>query len=741
MKLTDNEKRDVVKLIEENKSLPEKFRFLLFDESKQVELTWNGKSDEVSNVVLPFQIIENIDEPRNEEVKMSQGSFDFQSGRQITGWTNKLIWGDNKYILSSLKNGPMREEIEKEGGVKLIYIDPPFDVQADFSMDIKIGDGTYSKKPNVLEQIAYRDTWGLGADSFLSMIYERLILAKDLLADNGSIFVHCDYRLSGRMRLVLNEVFGEDCFANEIIWQGTVGDTSAKNKKFIKSHDSIFYFRKNKDNYIWNEVFQEMSEGGLKPYKYEDEQGRYRWTDSSNPGKKGYVYDLGYGEKLPKNGYRMPKERAIEWIESGILKVEKDKVPSIKRYLNEEGVRAKDVWTDIKSLQGDENLGYPTQKPEKLLERIITSACNEGDIVFDFFSGSGSIASVAEKLNRKWICSDIGKFSIHAIRKRMIDVQREQKKQDKNWRAFEILNLGKYQRQHYIYDGKTERDEIKQQQKLKKEKEFERLILDAYKATNIDGFATIHGKKGSDFVSLGPINQPLSRNHVEEVISECIKNKITNVDILGFEYEMGLFPTIQEEAKTKGLRLSYKQIPMEVFDKRAVAKGEIIFHDVAYIEFKPHFDGRNLSVELTDFAVFYNEGNVNINDLLANGKSKVVVENGQIIEKKKDKNGIVFETILTTSWHDWIDYWSVDFDFESKPEIIKFKTEDGRTEEEWTGNYVFENEWQSFRGKKGNLQLELKSSAREISKDKTKIAVKVVDIFGNDTMKVLEVKV
>ena len=245
------------------------------------------------------------------------------------------------------------------------------------------------------------------------------------------------------MRLVLNEVFGEDCFANEIIWQGTVGDTSAKNKKFIKSHDSIFYFRKNKDNYIWNEVFQEMSEGGLKPYKHEDEKGRYRWTDSSNPGKKGYVYELGYGEKMPKNGYRMPKERAIEWIESGILKVEKDKVPSIKRYLNEKGVRAKDVWTDIKSLQGNENLGYPTQKPEKLLERIIESESNEGDVLFDFFAGSGSVASVAEKLNRKWICSDIGKFSIHAIRKRMIDVQRGQKKQDSNWRAFEILNLGK----------------------------------------------------------------------------------------------------------------------------------------------------------------------------------------------------------------------------------------------------------------------------------------------------------
>ena len=125
MNLTDNEKRDIVNLLEQNKKLPDKYRFLLFDESKQVELNWNGKSDEITNVVLPFQIIEQIDEPRNENVKIAQGSFDFDIGRQMKGWTNKLIWGDNKFILSSLKNGPMRDEIEKEGGIKLIYIDPP----------------------------------------------------------------------------------------------------------------------------------------------------------------------------------------------------------------------------------------------------------------------------------------------------------------------------------------------------------------------------------------------------------------------------------------------------------------------------------------------------------------------------------------------------------------------------------------------------------------------------------------
>ena len=347
MRLSDSEKRDLIKLIENGKDLPERYRFLLFDQNKQLELLWNGKDEYLTDLVLPFQIIEQIDEPRSENVDIEQYAFDFDRGSRQFQWVNKLIWGDNKYILASLKNGPMRQEIENLGGIKMIYIDPPFDIQADFSYDMQIGGGSFTKRPNILEQFAYADTWGRGPDSFLCMIYERLRLLKDLLADNGSIFVHCDYRLSGKMRLVLDEVFGNLSFTNEIIWQGTAGDSSNKNKKFIKSHDSIFYYRKNPNNFIWNESFQEMAEGALKLYKNEDLNGKFTWDNSSNPGKTGYIYDLGYGEKMPRNGYRMPKETAEEWIKIGKLKVEAGNVPRIKRYLNTQGERAKDVWTDI----------------------------------------------------------------------------------------------------------------------------------------------------------------------------------------------------------------------------------------------------------------------------------------------------------------------------------------------------------------------------------------------------------
>jgi len=171
--LSETEKRDLIKLIEQGKPLPEKYRFMLFADKREVELVWNGKTREVCTAILPFQTLEHIDEPRKESGSgVSPELFD-TSGRQTKGWTNKLIWGDNKLILSSLKSGALRRQIEDAGGLKLIYIDPPFDVGADFSMDIEIGGETFHKEPNLLEQIAYRDTWGLGADSFISMIYPK----------------------------------------------------------------------------------------------------------------------------------------------------------------------------------------------------------------------------------------------------------------------------------------------------------------------------------------------------------------------------------------------------------------------------------------------------------------------------------------------------------------------------------------------------------------------------------------
>ena len=296
LKLSGQEKQDIIRYLEADRPLPDKYRFLLFEDKREVELVWNGKSNEVCNVVLPFQIIEHVDEPRAEkpEDTSPQGALFDARGRQLKGWTNKLIWGDNKLILSSLKNGPLREEIEQQGGLKLIYIDPPFDVGADFSMDIEIGGDTFTKKPNILEEIAYRDTWGKGADSFIAMIYERLVLMRDLLAEDGSIYVHCDWRVNAFIRLALNEVFGADSYVNEITWKRSDAhsDVGQGAKHLGKISDTIFLYANRKDRQIVNMQFQSLPESTAARWYRHVEEGtgrRYNKADVTGPGgaKKG----------------------------------------------------------------------------------------------------------------------------------------------------------------------------------------------------------------------------------------------------------------------------------------------------------------------------------------------------------------------------------------------------------------------------------------------------------------------
>jgi DNA modification methylase len=706
-RLTEQEQQEIIRFIEADKPLPDKYRFLLFEDKREVELVWNDKTSEVCNIVLPFQVIEQVDEPRAEKPadtkrKDKDQGFLFsldERGRQLKGWTNKLIWGDNKLILSSLKNGPLREEIEKQGGLKLIYIDPPFDVGADFSMDIEIGDDTFTKKPNILEEIAYRDTWGKGADSFIAMIYERLVLMRDLLAEDGSIYVHCDWRVNGYVRLVMDEVFSKDRFRNEIVWHYANTGLKARSKKFHQVSDTLFVYTKT-NQFTFNHLFKERKDGQSK-------QAKRKFNS-------------------------LTKKADMVRDESGNIV-----------YVIREEVLENSLWETGSMSNSPERIGYPTQKPEALLERVIKAASNEGDLVADFFCGSGTTAAVAEKLGRKWIVSDLGKFGIHTTRKRLIGVQRQLKEEGKDYRAFEILNLGKYERQHYIGVNPNLRQAEQQKQLEQKEAAFLDLILRAYRAEKTTGFACFHGKRAGRLVSVGPVNLPVTRLFVEEIILECRKKHITKVDVLGFEFEMGLFPNVLDEARAKGIDIAPKYIPAEVFDKRAVEKDQVVFHDVSFIEVKPHIVKDTVAVELTDFSVFYSQDSIkNAEATIKNKSNRIVAEKGQLVKVSKDAKGIVTREVITKKWTDWIDYWAVDFDFESKREIIRVKNETtGEWEERWTGDYIFENEWQSFRTKEDRT-LELKSVFHECdSPGRRKIAVKVVDIFGNDTMTIVDVNV
>jgi len=740
MNLNDTDKNRIIELIKAGEKLPKEFIYKLFADEEDVFLFWNGRKEDITNVALPFHSIEHIDEPRKEASKPQTSLFETDMrGRQLKGWTNKLIWGDNKLILSSLANGPIRDEMEKEGGLKLIYIDPPFAVDADFGFEIEIGGETAEKKQSIIEEIAYRDTWGKGISSYLSMMYERLKLMHQLLADDGSIYIHVDYRMINHLRLIMNDIFGANNFVNEIIWKR--GNHKKTENMFLISHDNILFYSKS-EKYQFNPQFGAYDKEYIDKYynNYDDDGRRYQLQGMYGKGAGPALY---FGEKLisPPKGlhWRWGQDKINEAMNKGIIVFPRDGkgMPRFKDYLDDKsGVPIRTIWDDVFEVnsQALERVDYPTQKPESLLERIIKASSNEGDLIADFFCGSGTTAAVAEKLGRKWITTDLGRFSIHTARKRLIGVQRELQASGKDFRAFEILNLGKYERQFFI-------DDLTNGKRKAKEVLYVDLILEAYKAKRIDGHSALHGQKSGRFVHVGPLDVPVTQSRLVDIFEECRKNLYTQVDLLGFEFEMGLTPQFIQELKEKGVSITLKYIPKDVFDKRAVEKGQVKFFDVAYLNTKEKINGKSITIELTDFVTHYTQDDIEELQQSMRAGSKVVIEDGQIIKVEKDKNGIITKTILTKDWHDWIDYWAIDFNYEDKKEIIKIKNDSGETEEQWTGNYLFENEWQSFRTKK-NPTLEFTSIAYEYKKAaKYKVMVKVVDILGIDTSKIIEVHI
>jgi hypothetical protein len=464
-----------------------------------------------------------------------------------------------------------------------------------------------------------------------------------------------------------------------------------------------------------------------------------------------------------------------ELFEAGKIVMTGGKMPRMKLYLDEmPGIPATDLWNDIPAVnsQAHEDTYYPTQKPEALLQRIIKASSKEGDLVADFFCGSGTTAAVAEMLDRKWIATDLGKFAIHTTRKRLIGVQRQKKAAEQEFRAFEVLNLGRYERQAYLNVGGRMSPKQRATALAQKEGEFHDLILRAYKASGFggieggpaeDGF--FHGARNGRLVVIGPVNLPVGRLFVEEVITECRKRGASRVDVLAFEFEMGLFPAVLDEARSKGIDLTPKYIPAEVFDKRAVEKGQVVFHDISFVEATPRYDKKNklrLSIELTDFSVYYTQGAAETAiAAMKEGKSEVMCEQGQLYKISKAKGGVVTKDRITKHWTDWVDYWAVDFDYLQRKEIIKvpvdadtagFSSSHGsplphgevgmpQFEERWTGGYIFENEWQSFRTRQ-NRDLDLTTVLHTYQKPgRYTVAVKVIDIFGNDTMTLVSVNV
>jgi adenine-specific DNA-methyltransferase len=645
-------------------------------------LYWKGKRTTVDKVVLPFQsleLIETINESRASREKGKGDMFYSKPTVNSDDWRNKLIWGDNKYVMSALLE-------QFAGKIDLIYIDPPFATGANFSTTVTIGDNEleHTKEASAMEELAYRDTWGKGLDSFLQMMYDRLVLIRELLSEKGSIYVHCDWHVSHYIKLLLDEIFGYGNFRNEIVWKRKGGSANPQNRLGVVT-DSMFWFSKS-DNIIFQ---QEYSLDSDETRKYIDE--RFNNTDSKgrkfmkspivspNP-RPNLTYEY-KGYTPPKNGWSISKEIMEKWDKEDKLyfppRAQGDRIYR-KIYLDEyQGQPIQNLWTDVFVINpvANERLDYPTQKPEALLERIIKSHSNEDSIIADFFSGSGTTAAVAEKLGRRWIASDLGRYAIHTTRKRMLEIE--------GCKPFEILNIGKYERQYWqtIHFGtKTPEQTLA---------EYVGFILKLYKAESLPGSAYIHGKKGHQLVHVGSVEAPITIQDVQNGVQECRRMGQKNLVMLGWEWEMGLYDIQVEEAAKQGVKLLPLNIPREVMDKRAVDAGDVQFFELAYLETDLKNTNQGYQVVLKDF----------------------VIPNLDLIPTEVKK--------LIKKWSDYIDYWSVDWDYK---------------------NDTFHNQWQSYRTKKDRTLL-LKTDPHQYpKKGEYKVMVKVIDIFGNDTTHIIEIK-
>jgi adenine-specific DNA-methyltransferase len=528
-----------------------------------VRLDWDGKSAEVPRLRLPLQVVETVNSPRAD-----RGTIFESAGEDPgDGWRNKLIWGDNLHTLASLAD-------ELAGQVDLVYIDPPFDSRQDYKVRIAVGDGPdgadqdLAKLSSVIEEKAYRDTWGKGVESYLQMLYSRLVILRELLSDRGSIFLHLAPNVSHLARVLMDEVFGADNFRAEIIWKRTSShsDGGQGGRQFGPVHDSILCFSRS-ERFIFNPQYTAHDEDYVRS-KYPHTESltgrRYGLWDMTGPG--GAAKGNPFYEVLGiSRHWRYSKERMATLLAEGrVVQPRPGAVPRYKRYLDESaGVSLQDVWTDLDAInsQAHQRLGYDTQKPEALLERIIKSSSDEGSIVLDCFAGSGTTPAVAEKLGRRWIAVDIGRFAVHTTRKRLMDIP--------GCKAFEVANLGRYERQ--VWQQATTGPAYGA---------YLDFVVELYGAVPVEGFTHLHGTLGPRAVHVGAVDAPVSAAEIKDALEEARAAGHPGLDVLGWEWELGLHDMIADEARARGVDLRLRRIPREVMDPRVVASGEYVFHEL-----------------------------------------------------------------------------------------------------------------------------------------------------------------
>jgi adenine-specific DNA-methyltransferase len=606
---------------------------------------------------------------------------------------NRLVWGDNLLAMQALLAQGYA------GKIDLIYIDPPFLSSADYSFQLTVEGQNIDKEASIIERLAYTDTWEGGIDSFLDMIYPRLQLMKRLLSDKGSIYVHIDWHLSHYLKILLDEIFGYENFVNEITWKRADSHSDSKGK-YSSVTDTILFYSK-QGEHIWNEQYNPLPEKTVKNwYKHIDkETGRkYNLDNCSSPNPRPNMMYEYKGVHYPPNGWRYSLEKMKELDEQGRLHIT-EKTIKYKRYLDEsKGVLLSNLWDDISQIRGygvtSESLGYPTQKPETLLERIIQASSNEGDLVADFFCGSGTTMRVAERLGRRWIGCNLDKVGIQVSRNSLVNEQAK---------PFLLENIGNYQR-HMIYLSGS------------KIGEMQKIILKLYEAEPRTDRADVDVKTledgSTELVYVGYPDRPTTAKKVMELAKDAEildGSGYKKLVILAWDYDYNFSNELENFKKQRKLKVEIQPltIPPEIYNYLKKAKSEadleglrdkLIFHEKPYVRVSHSVDERGDKQVIT----------VTID--------RYVLMAFPVPEKQQAS----LRKVIKDNFAALIDYWAVDWDY------------DGVT---------FKSMWQAMRGygKRTETVITMASSP-EMPKGKRAVAIRLVDIFGNDASAIFEVK-
>lgn len=666
-------------------------------------LIWASKPKKEPNAKdLEFQTAEEV-YPNVADIKDKKLDRFWSETKDISDDPNRLIWGDNLLVMQALLAQGY------EGQIDLIYIDPPFNTGENFNFpnEVKIGNATFEKELPISERLAYTDTWNRGVDSFLDMLYPRLQLMFKLLSEKGSLYVHCDSNASHYIRILLDEIFGSSNFRANICWKKATKTTSFNN--FGTEHDTILVYSRNNEKVVFHQLFRKLAEEQIaKNYKFVEKKDgdlvsltknqilgieplpdgrRLRMIPitNMNPNRPNLKFEfLGHVKVWAKT-----KEKLIDDYKRGlIVQTSPGTIPVKKQYLDDnKGVKINDLWIDIAPVQGAalENCDYPTQKPEALLERIMTISSDKDSLVADFFCGSGTTAAVAEKLSRKWITSDLSKTSIQVARGRFVN----------NYaKPFIIQNLGNYQRQ-LIYAKEVNL------------KQMYNIILKLYGATprkDWQGFG-ISKEDNKTIVFVCEPDRPMTGKKAIDLAKSAKTadgKGYKRIVILAWDYEYNFdedFNKLSKNAKKELADVEFKIIPSDVYKfLRSTKVGD---------------------QELANKITFYQKPYMRLSEPQIGSRSgdeirvKIKVEQYVVMDipVKDERKRPEIEKMLHKNFANLIDYWTVDWDYDGD---------------------VFRSKWQAIKDRKSNEPVTITADTTLKKGKKYTIAVRVVDVFGND---------